>query len=132
REAQRPRLPELRQLPASCPLPLQLTCFRRTRRTRQLPAQLRRAHLVAEYLAAFTPPANDEWIVTAIDERDWGWVFSWVNRRRAEDSGDPHDVYVGSGPFLVDRSTGRVALCGSAYEVDHYVQLWRSGQWPDT
>lgn len=88
--------------------------------------------LVEEYLAAMQPPADEEWIVTRVDERDWGWVISWVNRRAAEGSHDVRDWSAGGGPFLVDRQTGRVAQSGSAYSVEHCIELWRAGEWPDT
>jgi len=87
--------------------------------------------LVQEYLAAAHPPKDDEWVVLDVDERDWGWVVSWTNKRAAEGSRDPNDLYAGGGPYLVDQQTGRVAMCGSAFDVDHYVDLWRRGELPD-
>jgi hypothetical protein len=88
--------------------------------------------MAEQLLASMEPPENDEWVITRVDERDWGWIVSWLNRRAAEGSTDTHDLYAGGGPFLVDRKTGRVAMAGSAHAVDHYVNLWRSGDWPDT
>ena len=87
--------------------------------------------IVSEKLALMTPPQDDEWIITAVRECDWGWVISWNNRRRAEGSTATRDLYAGGGPFMVDRSTARVAMAGSAHPVDHYIDMWRSGQWPD-
>jgi hypothetical protein len=87
--------------------------------------------LVVEHLAAMVPPANDEWIVTSIHEHEWGWTFSWNNRRRVEGSTAASDTYAGGGPILVDRTDGRMAMAGSAYPVDDYIDLWRSGSWPD-
>ena len=87
--------------------------------------------MVAELLAAQRPPVDDEWIVTTVREYEWGWAFSWCNRRAAEGSTDVRDLYAGGGPYLIDRVTARVAMAGSAYPVDHYIELWRSGDWPD-
>jgi hypothetical protein len=88
--------------------------------------------LAGEYLAAMPPPADDEWVVTRVQEREWGWVVSWLNRRAYEGSRETRDLYAGGGPLLIDRQTGRVAMCGSAHPANHYVDLWRRGDYPDT
>jgi len=77
------------------------------------------------------PPRDDEWVITGVDEREWGWVISWVNRRAAEGSRDSRDLYARAGPLMIDRKTGRVAMAGSAHPADHYVDLWQRGEWPD-
>ena len=87
--------------------------------------------LIEEYLAAMPPPQGDEWIVTHVAERDWGWVISWLNRRAAEGSTDTSDLYAGGGPYLVDRETGEVAMCGSAKPVESYVEEWHRGELPN-
>ena len=87
--------------------------------------------LVVEYLATMVPPVDDEWIVTSVDEHEWGWKFCWNNRRRAEGSAASNDTYAGGGPIFVDRADGRMAMAGSAHTADHYIDLWRSGNWPD-
>ena len=73
---------------------------------------------------------GDAWVITSVEEVSWGWVVHWTNRRAAEGSRGPAGQYAGSGPYLVDRRSGQVALCGSAHPVQHYVDLWRRGQWP--
>ncbi|HET6167707.1 MAG TPA: YrhB domain-containing protein, partial [Marmoricola sp.] len=88
--------------------------------------------LAEEYLSAMPPPDDDEWVVTRVEEREWGWIVSWLNRRAAEGSTSTSDTYAGGGPFLIDRETGRVARCGSAHPVDYYVSAWREGTYPDT
>jgi hypothetical protein len=40
-------------------------------------------------------------------------------------------VEPGQAHYLVDRLSGAVALAGSAHPVEHYIALWRSGQWPE-
>jgi hypothetical protein len=87
--------------------------------------------LVRQFLDTIDIRGDDAWVITAVEEHDWGWVISWVNRRAAEGTRNPADQYAGGGPYLVDRHSGRVAMCGSAYPVAHYVELWRRGQWPD-
>jgi hypothetical protein len=87
--------------------------------------------LVKEFLAAWEPPHEDQWVVTEVRPFDWGWAISWANRRYAEGSREPRDTYAGRGPYLVDRMTGAVALAGSAHPVEHYIALWRSGEWPE-
>lgn len=88
--------------------------------------------LAREYMAAMPPPVDDEWVITRVQEREWGWVVSWLNKHAAEGSRDTSDLYAGGGPFLIDRETGRVAICGSAHGPDHYIDLWRRGEYPDT
>jgi hypothetical protein len=87
--------------------------------------------LVNEFLAAWEPPHEDQWVTTDIRPFDWGWAISWANRRYAEGSREPADIYAGGGPYLVDRTTGAVALAGSAHPVEHYIALWRAGRWPE-
>jgi Immunity protein 35 len=87
--------------------------------------------LALQYIDAMAPPRDDEWVITRVEEREWGWVVSWLNRRAVEGSTDTRDLYAGGGPFLIDRKTGSVAMAGSAHPVDHYVELWRRGDWPD-
>lgn len=77
------------------------------------------------------PPVDDEWIVTDVEERDWGWIISWLNKRAVEGSRETRDLYAGGGPFLIDRKTGRVAMCGSAQPVDYYVEAWHRGELRD-
>lgn len=87
--------------------------------------------LVQQYLDITDIGGGDQWVISCIEEADWGWVIYWNNRRAAEGSTSPRDLYAGGGPYLVDRRSGRVAMCGSAYPAAHYVDLWRHGQWPD-
>jgi hypothetical protein len=91
----------------------------------------RARNLVQEYLDAMDPPGSDVWVITQVVTLDGVWVVGWASRRAAEGSRDPSDIYVGAGPFLVDRRSGRVALCGSAHPAERYIQLWRNGQLPD-
>ena len=87
--------------------------------------------LAEEYLAAMEPPEDDKWIITRVVEHEWGWAVSWLNRRAAEGSQDPRDIYAGGGPLLIDRAEGRVAMCGSAHPPEHYIAMWRRGELPD-
>ena len=87
--------------------------------------------LAEEYLAAMVPPRDDSWVITTVEERDWGWVFSWLNKRAAQGSMAIEDIYAGGGPFLIDRRTGRVAMCGSVHPVEYYVDAWRRGELAD-
>jgi hypothetical protein len=74
--------------------------------------------------------AGDAWVITDVEEADWGWVISWADRRAAEGSRDIRYLVGGGGPYLVDRRSGRIAMCGCR-SVQECVDLWRRGQWPD-
>jgi hypothetical protein len=87
--------------------------------------------LANEYLRAMPPPSNDVWVITSVDEHDWGWVVSRVTGRAAGGSTAIADLYGGGGPYLIDRTSGRVAMCGSAHPVDHYIAAWQRGELRD-
>lgn len=53
--------------------------------------------LVEEHLRAMQSPSNDVWVITSVDERDWGCIVSWVNGRAAEGSTAVADLYTGGG-----------------------------------
>lgn len=82
-------------------------------------------------LGRLVPPGDDVWVVTAVEESDWGWVISWLNSRAAQGSTAVQDTYAGGGPLLIDRKTGRVAMCGSAHPVEYYVDAWHRGELAD-
>jgi hypothetical protein len=55
--------------------------------------------VVENFLAAWEPPRRDVWVVSDVRPFEWGWAVSWTNRRYAEGSRDPDDVYAGKGPY---------------------------------
>ena len=87
--------------------------------------------LAEEYLAAMEQPRDDVWVVTTVQERDWGWIVSWLNSRAAQGSTGSEDTYAGVGPFLIDRKTGRMALCSWPHPVEHYINAWHRGELAD-
>jgi hypothetical protein len=87
--------------------------------------------LVEEYLAHIPAPRDNAWVIHRVEELDWGWIIYWVTRTYHQGGRTSADLVAGNGPFMVDRATGRVARAGTAHDVGHYVELWRSGQWPD-
>ena len=87
--------------------------------------------LVEGYLAAMPAPRDNAWVIERVEEMPWGWVVYWVTRTYRDGGRTTSDLVAGNGPFLVDRETGRVARAGTAHAVEHYVELWRSGQWPE-
>ena len=66
--------------------------------------------LVQQWLDITPIREGDAWVITGARETDWGWVIYWTNRRAAEGF---RYRYIGPGPYLVDRRSGRVARCGS-------------------
>jgi Immunity protein 35 len=87
--------------------------------------------LAAEQLTAMSPSGDDNWVITAVEERDWGWIISWTNERAVQGSMATRDMYAGGGHFLIDRKTGRVAMCGSAHPIGYYIDAWHRGELTD-
>jgi hypothetical protein len=56
----------------------------------------------------------------------WCWVFFWTSRRFLE-TGDLGDAAVGNAPVAVEKETGLVHVTGTAYPVEHYLELIRAG-----
>jgi len=87
--------------------------------------------LVQQHLDMTDIRGGDSWVITDVQEADWGWVIYWTSRRADKRTRIGPGSREGEGPYLVDRHSGRVAMCGSAYPVQQYVDSWRRGQWPD-
>lgn len=77
------------------------------------------------------PHRDDVWVITAVEERDWGWVISWLNNRAAQGSTALEDTYAGGGPILIDCKAARLAMCRSAHPVEHYIEAWHRGELAD-
>jgi hypothetical protein len=58
-------------------------------------------------------------------ERPWGWIF-YYNTREAIHTGDPLKGLVGNAPFLVERSTGRLFVTGTAHPIEFYVRNYEA------
>jgi len=54
-----------------------------------------------------------ELVVTQVEERSASWVVYYDSRKHVE-SGDFLDAIAGNGPVVVAKSTGRVAVAGTA------------------
>ena len=76
--------------------------------------------------------ADDELLI--VDEhtieKEYGWYF-FYNTRSFLDSGDHRYRLAGNGPVLVTKRFGKIVQFGTAHPVEHYIQLYESGSWPE-
>ena len=56
-------------------------------------------------------------------ERPWGWVFFYTSKLWHETQEFRYAI-AGNGPFLVERSTGKVQPLGTAHPVQHYIAAY--------
>jgi len=70
--------------------------------------------LAKEYLAAMRPPGNDAWVITAVEERDWGWTVSWNNKRAAEGSSGTYANAGLGNPEVSGRAAGQAGFISQA------------------
>lgn len=70
-------------------------------------------------------PEDDAYIVLDDDtiERPWGWVFFYTSQRW-RDTGEIAYAIVGNAPLLVERSSGRLIVTGTAFPIERYVQAY--------
>jgi hypothetical protein len=72
-----------------------------------------------------SPTGPEEWVL--LDdyiERPWGWAF-FYNTRGAL-GGDDRYLVAGNGPILINRATGSMHFCGSAFPVEHYLEEYEA------
>jgi len=67
--------------------------------------------------------------ITQVEHHDFGWLF-YYNSAVFVETGEIGHLLVGNGPYLVERERGRVFETGTAYPVDHYLELHRRGELP--
>jgi hypothetical protein len=61
-------------------------------------SELEAIAVVQDFLDAWEPPRDDEWVVTEVRPSDWGWAIFWTNRRYAEGTRDKTDIYAADSP----------------------------------
>ena len=52
-------------------------------------------------------------------EREFGWVFFYT-----VDLARSNEMIAGNGPLIIDRHTGKLHACGSAYPEEVYMQAY--------
>jgi hypothetical protein len=68
-------------------------------------------------------------VIAHVAEYDFGWLFYYDSAAFVE-TGEISHALVGNAPYLVERDTGRILVTGTAYPMDHYLRLYRSGDLP--
>lgn len=56
-------------------------------------------------------------------ERAWGWVFFYQSKEYIQ-TGDLQYMLAGNAPYIVNRSSGKVTLTGTAYAIEEYIQAY--------
>lgn len=64
-------------------------------------------------------------MLVIVEEQEFseGWVFFYDSRRH-QLTGAFKDSLIGGGPLIVNRSTGELALTGSAHSIEHYLHQY--------
>jgi len=56
-------------------------------------------------------------------EYDFGWVFFYSSKVSEENKTVPHTL-AGNAPVIVDRSSGKIVVTGTAYPIEHYISIY--------
>ena len=67
--------------------------------------------------------------ITQIEDYDFGWLFHY-NSTVFIETGETRHALVGNAPYLIERKTGKVFETGTAYSVEHYLELYRRSELP--
>lgn len=82
--------------------------------------------LVESYLKTIQPVEPDNpWLINHAHtkEYDWGWVFSWNNKKFLDTRQVKYDVG-GNCPVIVNKLDGSLYSTGSARGIEYYVDLY--------
>ncbi|MCP2041950.1 hypothetical protein L1281_002568 [Neisseria sp. HSC-16F19] len=63
--------------------------------------------------------------ITEIITEDFGWIFIY-NSSIYVKSGNFRDKLLGNSPFLVEKKTGEVVLCGTHQSVESFITNYKS------
>lgn len=58
------------------------------------------------------------------DKKPYGNIFYYTSKKELE-RGDGI-VYSSTGPFLVEKATGRIVIFGTAYPEEHYIKAYEN------
>jgi hypothetical protein len=73
--------------------------------------------------AASELPSGDEIIIldNSTIERQWGWMFFYTSKRWQETK-DIRHALAGNAPIIVEKSTGKLHIAGTAHPALYYIQ----------
>ncbi|MBW8185385.1 YrhB domain-containing protein [Shewanella nanhaiensis] len=55
----------------------------------------------------------------------FGWVF-FYNTKKFQETGDFRYMVGGNAPIIIDKKSGRLSETGTAYEISHYINEYKS------
>jgi hypothetical protein len=78
-------------------------------------------------------PEGDEIIILdeATIEKPWGWVFFYTSKKWHETKDFKYAI-AGHSPIIVERTTGKLFITGTAYPIQHYIQNYEQSGDPHT
>lgn len=71
---------------------------------------------------------NYECQISNIEEKDYGWIFSYQSKPYLE-TGDIQYACVGTSPIIFEKETGRLVLLASNRHPDYFIDLYEKGEW---
>jgi len=89
---------------------------------------LRARELVTKFLAEVSDGRSKDWSIIDGATRDLGsgWLFFYESNAFL-DGGDFRDALAGNAPLVVLKRDGSVHSTGTAYPVEHYLDMLKKG-----
>jgi Immunity protein 35 len=83
-------------------------------------------NLVKRYVAEKASGSGVEMLVMEDETMttEFGWVFFYNTRAYIED-GDEMAIIVGAAPEIVDKTSGKLEVAGTAYPIEYYIEMYK-------
>ena len=78
-------------------------------------------------ISGYEQPSNDCYVIVENEtiEKEWGWVFFYTSKKWLETNELIYAV-AGNAPFIVERSTGKIIITGTANGITHYIERFEA------
>ena len=83
-------------------------------------------NLVKRYVAEQASVSGVELLVMEDETMttEFGWIF-FYNTKAYIEGGDEMAIIVGAAPIIVDKTSGKLEVAGTAYPIEHYIEMYR-------
>ena len=58
-------------------------------------------------------------------EKEWGWIYFYQNKKYLE-TGDFRHMLGGNAPYIVNKSTGKFVVTGTAFDIEYYIKEYET------